>query len=160
MALLMTLLNISTFIASTSLPLFPSFLVFSLGFYTRLCYSVGFNVSRSASALITGIVSLKRINKFLLVDELPPANDKCYFGDDVSIKVENLSFGWDKKETETKARSGEKKSPTVLNLNNISFDLENGELLVVIGPVGCGKVNLNYFFKKNLLFHYKIFIIN
>jgi len=143
MALLVTLLNISTFIASSSLPLFPSFLVFSLGFYTRLCYSVGFNVSRSSSALITGLVSLKRINQFLLVEELPPANEKCYYGDAASVKVENLSFSWDKKVPENKP-GGAKKKPTVLNLNDISFDLKNGELLAVIGPVGCGKVTQSF----------------
>ena len=91
------------------------------------------------------MVSLKRINEFLLVGELPPANEKCYYGDAVSINVENLSFSWDKKVMESKvgSGSGSKKKPTVLNLNDVSFGLKNGELLVVIGPVGSGKVTAN-----------------
>lgn len=94
MALLMTFMNISIFISFTDLPLLPSFIVFSLGFYVRLCYSIGFNFSRSTSALITGLVSLKRINDFLLLDELPPANERFCYGDEISVKVEKLCFSW------------------------------------------------------------------
>ncbi len=94
LAPLMTLVNISFFIEYAHQPLFPRFLVFTLGFYMRLCYSIGFQFSRTISTLINGLVSAKRINDFLLAKELATANEKCFYGETASIKVENLDFSW------------------------------------------------------------------
>ncbi len=143
MALLMTLANISIFISATNQPLLPSFIVFSLGFYVRLSYSIGFNFSRSVSSLITGLVSLKRINEFLLLEELAPANERCHHGDEISVRVEGLCFSWSaESRSESAGRRERKKSRSLLNLNNVSVDLKNGEMLAVIGPVGAGKSTL------------------
>ena len=122
----MTFLNISAFISFTPLPLIPRYLVFSIGFYTRLAYSIGFNFSRSMTTLISALVSLKRINDFLLVKELCPANEKSYFGETISIKVKSLNFSWDTISEEIGKQDNYK--PVILNLNNLSFNVDNGKI--------------------------------
>jgi len=59
------------------------------------------------------------------------------------VRVEGLCFSWSaESRSESAGRRERKKSRSLLNLNNVSVDLKNGEMLAVIGPVGAGKSTL------------------
>jgi ABC-type multidrug transport system fused ATPase/permease subunit len=128
MATLMTLFNLIFFIKFSNYVLLPSYIVFSLGFYMRLCYSIGFNFTRSLTTLINGLVSIKRLDEFLLKKELNINNERfLYDSADSSIDVENLEFSWNEAKGSFK-------------LKNITFKIKNGQFTAIIGPVGSGKV--------------------
>ena len=92
MATAMTFVNITCFIHFTNTPLIPSFVVFSIGFYMRLCNTIGYNFTRSITTLINGLVSAKRLNAFLLRKELKIAPKSLQSLP--SICFNNFSFGW------------------------------------------------------------------
>ena len=94
LALLMTFINISAFVSFTKLPFLPSYLVFSIGFYTNLAHTIGFNFTQALSSLMSALVSLKRINDFLVIEELPVQNRVSYYGNVLGITVESFSFNW------------------------------------------------------------------
>lgn len=95
MATLMTLFNIVFFVKYSNAALIPNYIVFSLGFYMRLCYSIGYNFTRSLTTLINGLVSIKRLNEFLLKKELDINNERfLYDSSATEICVEDFSFAW------------------------------------------------------------------
>ncbi|RNA19404.1 multidrug resistance-associated 4, partial [Brachionus plicatilis] len=127
MATLMSFLNISFFIAFAGIPLVPSFIVFSIGFYMRLCNSVGFNFSRAVVSVVNFRVSAKRVGDFLLMKELemkpvPVPNDP-----DLAIEIDNLNFSWKQDE---------------FSLKNINVQVNKGDFVSIVGPVGSGKSSL------------------
>ena len=95
MATFMTLVNISCFVSFFLRPLLPSYIVFSLGFYMRLCYSIGFYFTRSLVTLINALVSIDRISEFLQMKELSSSLEKISYYDSIGINVENLNFKWE-----------------------------------------------------------------
>ena len=95
MAPLMTLVNISFFLQFSKQPLLPRFLVFSLGFYMRLCYTIGFNFSRTVSTSINALVSARRIDAFLVTKEITTVNERSFYGETAEITVKNLDYSWD-----------------------------------------------------------------
>nr|QNH67882.1 ATP-binding cassette transporter subfamily C member 1 X7 [Brachionus rotundiformis] len=72
-------------------------------------------------------VSLTRIRKFLLKDEIKNEDISHNDVDNKAVKVEGATFGWEKKEP---------------LLNNLNFDVNKGELIAIIGKVGSGKSSL------------------
>jgi hypothetical protein len=61
----------------------------------RLCYSIGFNFTRSLTTLINGLVSINRVNDFLLKKELDVNQERYLYDSSASeINVENLEFAW------------------------------------------------------------------
>lgn len=95
MATLMTLFNIIFFVRFSKAVLKPSYIVFSLGFYMRLCYSIGYNFTRSLTTLINGLVSIQRLDDFLLKKELDINNERfLYDSSATEINLENFSFSW------------------------------------------------------------------
>ena len=74
-------------------PLMPSYVVFSIGFYIRLCYSIGFDFSKAINSILDFRVSAIRINDFLHLNELKKI-DSSSKENFPSIKIEELSFKW------------------------------------------------------------------
>jgi ABC-type bacteriocin/lantibiotic exporter with double-glycine peptidase domain len=125
LATLMTLINVVFFINFTNLRLLPSYVVYAIGFYQRLCHSIGFMFSRAFIQLSNALVSLNRLNEFLLSNEL---EDQRLEPSDVNtvIEMKKFNFSW-KKENE-------------FAVENVSLRVKKGELVAVVGPVGSGKV--------------------
>lgn len=132
MATLMSFLNISFFITFAGIPLIPSYIVFSIGFYMRLCNSVGFNFSRAVVSVINFRVSSKRVEEFLLMKELDLKSVSTMSNPIVAIKMENLNFSWKQDE---------------FSLKNINIEVKKGDFVSIVGPVGSGKVILFYLFR-------------
>nr|UOU03341.1 ATP-binding cassette subfamily C4-1-2 [Brachionus rubens] len=127
MATLMSFMNISFFISFAEIPLLPSFIVFSIGFYMRLCNSIGFNFSRSVVSVINFNVSAKRIGDFLLMEELNPKQISEPIESNFAVKIERLNFSWQKDE---------------FSLKNINIEAKKGDFISIVGPVGSGKSTL------------------
>jgi ABC-type siderophore export system fused ATPase/permease subunit len=102
MATMVTLLNIVFFISFADKPLLPTYTVFAIGFYMRLCNTIGFNFTRALTYLTGFKVSCKRLENFLLLKELPAILDKSEQNSkedkSVAICMKDFSFAW-KKET-------------------------------------------------------------
>lgn len=132
MATMVTLLNITFFIAFTERrPLLPTYTVFAIGFYMRLCNTIGFNFTRSIIYFSNLRVSTKRVQKFLLVKELPSLHESSKGGDmektplykpNISgdgdktqsvIEIKNLNFSWTDDDTG-------------FSLNNININIKHG----------------------------------
>ncbi len=83
-----------------------------------------------------GLASMERINAVMEekpdILELPPARAEERFADvgDYSIRFENVSFSYD-------PASGRERV-----LKNVSFTIESGETVAIIGPTGAGKTTL------------------
>ncbi|KAI4538922.1 hypothetical protein MG293_011189 [Ovis ammon polii] len=75
------------------------------------------------------IVSIQRIENFLLLDEIPQLNPQLASDGETIVDMNNFTASWDKK-------SG---TPTLQDLFLIA---KPGELLAVVGPVGAGKSSL------------------
>nr|QNH67884.1 ATP-binding cassette transporter subfamily C member 4 X1 [Brachionus rotundiformis] len=127
MATLMSFLNISFFIAFAGIPLVPSFIVFSIGFYMRLCNSVGFNFSRAVVSVVNFRVSAKRVGDFLLMQELDMGQVSTPTNPDLAIQIENLNFSWKQDE---------------FSLKEINVQVRKGDFVSIVGPVGSGKSSL------------------
>lgn len=93
----MTFINILFFINFTNSPLLPSLIVYAIGFYMRLCNSIGFNFTRAFIATINFKVSLNRVRSFLLIKELK--DDRGIIKsenarDNLTINMENFCYSW------------------------------------------------------------------
>ncbi|XDC58871.1 hypothetical protein R6Z07M_010053 [Ovis aries] len=75
------------------------------------------------------IVSIQRIENFLLLDEIPQLNPQLASDGETIVHMNDFTASWDKK-------SG---TPTLQDLFLIA---KPGELLAVVGPVGAGKSSL------------------
>lgn len=141
MATLMSFLNISFFIAFAGIPLVPSFIVFSIGFYMRLCNSVGFNFSRAVVSVVNFRVSAKRVGDFLLMKELDMRPVDEPNDQELAIKIDNLNFSWKQDE---------------FSLKNINVQVKKGDFVSIVGPVGSGKVkffiHINFWLERNNFF--------
>jgi hypothetical protein len=64
----------------------------------RICFSIGFNFTRTLTSVINGLVSLKRVNDFLLKKELNIRHDRflTYESSAPEVNVKNLQFSWKK----------------------------------------------------------------
>ncbi|GBM47536.1 Multidrug resistance-associated protein 4, partial [Araneus ventricosus] len=141
-------LNLAVFFISSKLILLVAFVVFVLGVKGDLtpekvfvCMALFNNLRLSMTlffpyAIAQGaesIISLKRIQKFLLLEEqqetshldvsnLRPKLSQC------GIWMQKVIASWDKEGDST--------------LRNVTLTVKPGELLAVVGPVGCGKTSL------------------
>ncbi|XP_054831012.1 ATP-binding cassette sub-family C member 4 [Eublepharis macularius] len=80
-------------------------------------------IEKSSEAM----VSIRRIKNFLILDEISQLNPQLRTNDENAIlHVQDLTCYWDK-------------TLELPTLQNISFSVRRGELLVVVGPVGAGK---------------------
>ncbi|KAK9886055.1 hypothetical protein WA026_014838 [Henosepilachna vigintioctopunctata] len=78
------------------------------------------------SNTIQGYVSIKRINKFMNLDELDPDNVEHDSNEGAVLVIENGTFSWGEED----------------NLKNINVRIEKSTLTAVVGSVGAGKSSL------------------
>ncbi|XP_033099970.1 multidrug resistance-associated protein 4-like [Anneissia japonica] len=144
---------IALFFVTTTLVSFATFAVYSLTGNTLTASKVYlamplYNVLRQSLVLFfpygimmttESFVSFRRIRTFLMLEELQQAaiggqriNTRPK-PQDVEVTIEDLSASWDQANSEMSMR---------LVLKNINFKVKSGELLAVVGPVGCGKTSL------------------
>nr|APD26530.1 ATP-binding cassette transporter subfamily C member 1 X7 protein [Brachionus koreanus] len=93
-------------------------------------YKIQDNRIKMMNEILSGIrlnVSLTRIRKFLLKDEIKSEDVSHNDIENTAVRVENASYSWDKKE---------------ISLKNLNFDVNKGELVAIIGRVGSGKSSL------------------
>ena len=138
-------INMALFFVSSKFVLFLSFTCFTMiagGSLTseRVFVSMAlFNSLRQAMGLyfpfgmgqgMETLVSIGRIQRFLLLEEKPAQNERTISrqNDDLMLRVNDVKATW----TEL--------GPTVLN--NVNFRIRRGELIIIVGPVGCGKTSL------------------
>lgn len=96
MATLMTFVNIAFFVGFTNVPLIPSYIVFSIGFYMRLCNSIGANFTRAITSLVNFRVSANRITEFLMLEELDQ-NQIAHPNDLITaVSIKDFNFEWKK----------------------------------------------------------------
>ena len=117
----MTLGTFQTFYAYTSMMIWP----------VR-------NLGRTLSNLSKATVSAKRIHEILVVEpeivgDIKPTDKNYTFG---SIEFKNVSFGYNK--------SGENQAELKPILNNVSFKIEKGKTLGILGSTGSGKSTISY----------------
>ncbi len=91
------------------------------------------NFLKSVPIVITGLinlnVSITRIRKFLLKDEIDIKNISNEPMNEYSIRVENCDLGWSNNEEEK-------------ILRNINLKVKKGSLVAIVGNVGTGKSSL------------------
>ncbi|XP_071568154.1 multidrug resistance-associated protein 1 isoform X1 [Temnothorax nylanderi] len=80
--------------------------------------------------IVQAYVSVKRINKFMNMEELDPNNVQHDPSEPHALVIENGSFCWDSEEIERPI------------LRNINFHVEQGQLVAIVGTVGSGKSSL------------------
>ncbi|XP_029673303.1 multidrug resistance-associated protein 1 isoform X3 [Formica exsecta] len=80
--------------------------------------------------IVQAYVSVKRINKFMNMEELDPNNVQHDPSEAHALIIENGNFSWDSEHIERPI------------LQNINFHVEQGQLIAVVGTVGSGKSSL------------------
>ncbi|XP_033124996.1 multidrug resistance-associated protein 4-like [Anneissia japonica] len=145
--------NQAFFYAATSLVSLATFVVYSLTgntltaskvylvipLYNAVRLSVVIFLPNCVMTLTESLVSLRRIKEFLLLDELDQAALEAQHSnlrpkpEDVQVAAEDVSASWDQVDGE---------SSFTMVLENIDLNVKSGELLAVVGPVGCGKSSL------------------
>ncbi|KYM99989.1 Multidrug resistance-associated protein 1 [Cyphomyrmex costatus] len=80
--------------------------------------------------IVQAYVSVKRINKFMNMEELDPNNVQHDPSEPHALVIENGTFCWDNEEIERPI------------LRNINFHVEQGQLVAIVGTVGSGKSSL------------------
>jgi len=98
----------------------------ALALFDVLQFPLSF-LPRVIGAVIASKVSLNRIGEFLSGDELDAMAVEDDFTIDNAIEVHDASFAW--------------KSDSV-TLSNINLRIPRGQLLAIVGEVGCGKSSL------------------
>jgi ABC-type bacteriocin/lantibiotic exporter with double-glycine peptidase domain len=126
------------FLLSSHIQLNPSHVIFAMAFCSRINSSVGYHVSQAIKKLFQFKVSVRRLEKFLLLSDGYTTNlnhikrnkERCE-DHEVKIKVSNLSFSM-----------GDQ-----FSLANLNFESKTGggELIVVEGESGSGKVFFAFF---------------
>lgn len=111
---LVTLLNIIFFIYFTNdKPLLPAYTTFAIGFYMRLCNSMGFNFTRAMVYFSNFRVSATRIGNFLKSPELDLTRIHTPSDPNIAIEMKDFNFSWGQ-------------SDTGFSLNNISLQIKKG----------------------------------
>ncbi|XP_036148326.1 multidrug resistance-associated protein 1 isoform X7 [Monomorium pharaonis] len=80
--------------------------------------------------IVQAYVSVKRINKFMNMEELDPNNVQHDPSEPHALVIENGNFCWDSEEIERPI------------LRNINLHVEQGQLVAIVGTVGSGKSSL------------------
>ncbi|XP_018340398.1 PREDICTED: multidrug resistance-associated protein 1 isoform X2 [Trachymyrmex septentrionalis] len=80
--------------------------------------------------IVQAYVSVKRINKFMNMEELDPNNVQHDPSEPHALVIENGTFCWDSEEIERPI------------LRNINLHVEQGQLIAIVGTVGSGKSSL------------------
>lgn len=103
-------------------------MVFTVGFYTKLCGSIGLNLTKALTFFTNYKLGAQRIEKFLRHKELALLNKndssspKNETENKTAISIRNLSFSWDEKES----------TSTSFRLGKIDMNVEFGQIKKLI----------------------------
>ena len=95
--------------------------------------------------LVGNLVSIKRLQLFLLSEDYYNNRNKSIVTNDIVIKMENASFGVKntiEKNAKINLNINQGMKEEILLLENISFSIKNGEFIGIIGGTGAGKTCL------------------
>lgn len=113
---------------------------FCIALFQAIRFPVAMGLPNSIQALAELTVVFQRLKEFLLLDEVTiTKSNKEKLSNPTHVKLSNVCCAWDAKSSDSD------KSPSSnprLTLNNVDIEIRRGELLMVIGPVGCGKSSL------------------
>jgi ABC-type bacteriocin/lantibiotic exporter with double-glycine peptidase domain len=128
MTTIMTLINITFFINFAGQPLLPKFIVYAIGFYMRLCNSIGFNFTRAFITTINMKVSIDRVQEFLMIPELVDERRVANAVSDkkLAVQMDHFSYKWNNEDD--------------FGIKDASLRINKGEFAGIVGPVGSGKV--------------------
>ncbi|XP_066477246.1 ATP-binding cassette sub-family C member 4 [Tiliqua scincoides] len=136
--------NLASFFVASKITVFMTFMTYVLLGNTISASRVFVAVSLYGAVRLTvtlffpaavekvseAVVSIRRIKHFLILDEISQLSSQLKSNhEDVFLHIQDLTCYWDKT----------LEWPT---LQNLSFAVRPGELLIVIGPVGAGKSSL------------------
>lgn len=116
----------------------PGVILAFLTYFNMIAMGV-MGLSRIFMTMSRAMASADRIDQVLQTQPdqrvLPPSEAKAPAGDGF-IRFENVSFSYGEGDGSTAGFAGEEREKA---LSGISFSLERGESLGIIGPTGCGK---------------------
>ncbi|XP_071455648.1 ATP-binding cassette sub-family C member 4-like isoform X2 [Hetaerina americana] len=98
-------------------------------YYSTLCYTLTLDFPQAIARLAEAWVSIKRIEKFLLYEEMTAISNYVDKKQSKEIALVNATAKWSSNLTEN-------------TLNKINLSVKPGMLVAVIGPVGAGKTSL------------------
>ncbi len=126
MCCVITYLSIGVLVSFTQTQLKTAYVVFAVGFFTKLCGVFGYYFSKSIICTIAGIITLNRYEAFMLKPKFVKTNENEISSEEITcVDVENLSV-----------KFSEQEGPV---LDDITVKVNTGEMLALAGPVGCGK---------------------
>ncbi|XP_077200008.1 ATP-binding cassette sub-family C member 4 [Paroedura picta] len=134
-------LNLASFFVASKITVFMTFMTYVLlgnvisasrvfvavSLYSAVRLTVTLFFPAAIEKASEAMVSIQRIKNFLILDEISELSPQLTPDDENAlVRVQDLTCYWDKA----------LEAPT---LQDISFSVRRGELLVVVGPVGAGK---------------------
>jgi len=98
------------------------------------------------NTLAEGKISLARLTRFLMASELQSyvntTDPRVSASSGVSIAVRNATFSWDEGKMTASSNESTSIPSSRGRLANIDFQIKQGELVAIVGPVGSGKSTL------------------
>ncbi|KAG8034821.1 hypothetical protein G9C98_007897 [Cotesia typhae] len=105
-------------------------IVFSIAQHlNRLQLTMAIYCPQAISAIAEGLVSVKRLEQFLLLEDNKPLMVSSAPADKSTVKIKDGSATWEE-------------NSIVNTLYNINITINSGQLCALIGPVGAGKSSL------------------
>ncbi|CAL8406687.1 unnamed protein product [Arctogadus glacialis] len=136
-------LNLASFFSASKVIIFITFAIYvqlgntikassvfvAVSLYSNTATTVTLFFPNAIERLFESLVSVQRIQTFLMLEELPKCSEVVCQGKDASVIIEDLVCYWDKNQD----------APS---LQNVSLNVGPRQLVAVIGPVGAGKSSL------------------
>nr|XP_020639200.1 multidrug resistance-associated protein 4 isoform X1 [Pogona vitticeps] len=136
-------MNLSSFFVASKITVFMTFMTYVLlgnvisasrvfvavSLYSTVRLTVTLFFPAAIEKVSEALISIRRIKNFLILDEVSQFSPQLQNNTENILKVQDLTCSWDK-------------ALELPTLQNISFTVKPGELLIVIGPVGAGKSSL------------------
>ncbi|XP_042316522.1 ATP-binding cassette sub-family C member 4 isoform X2 [Sceloporus undulatus] len=136
-------MNLASFFIASKITMFMTFMTYVLlgniitasrvfvavSLYSTVRLTVTLFFPAAIEKVSEALVSIRRIKNFLILDEVSELTPPLKSSNEKALIVHDLTCYWDK-------------TLELPTLQNISFTVRPGELLIVIGPVGAGKSSL------------------
>ncbi|KAH0624489.1 hypothetical protein JD844_031979, partial [Phrynosoma platyrhinos] len=136
-------MNLASFFIASKITMFMTFMTYVLlgniitasqvfvavSLYSTVRLTVTLFFPAAIEKVSEALVSIRRIKNFLILDEVSELTPPLKNSNEKALIVHDLTCYWDK-------------TLELPTLQNISFTVRQGELLIVVGPVGAGKSSL------------------
>ncbi|KAJ7319899.1 hypothetical protein JRQ81_019410, partial [Phrynocephalus forsythii] len=136
-------MNLASFFVASKITVFMTFMTYVLlgnvisasrvfvavSLYSAVRLTVTLFFPAAIEKVSEALISIRRIKNFLILDEVSQLCPQLKNNSENVLRVQDLTCYWDK-------------ALELPTLQNISFTVRPGELLIVIGPVGAGKSSL------------------